>query len=348
MPRGPSSVVSSCLFVLLAAPASRAQGPPKDVTAYLQDVAGFPRERMAALESGQAIVKIATDQEGEVATVGAVRIRTTRDHVAAYFDTYLKHEDGAFVLRLGRFGTPPVLEDLARLELDPDDIEALRTCKPGSCGLQIGAGIAQLQAAVDWRAPDAGARVQAFVRQRLLDYVRAYQERGDAALVTYSDDSKPVSLAAEWRRLLGKSPYFYEYAPQLQRYLEEYPRQPLAGTRDLIQWSKVDQGLKPVILVTHVVLHDDPARPERFTVALKQIYASRYYDAAFSVASVVEAPGQASPVSYLMFANRSRLDVLRGRVGGVKRKLTANEVQKATQLVLQQMQQALERASGPR
>jgi hypothetical protein len=335
------------LLLCLAGSAAASEGVPKDVAAYLRNVAAFAPDRLAALESGEAIAKIAADEDGQITIIGAVRVRTTKDHVESYFDVYLKHEDGALVLRVGRFGRPAVLEDLGRLELEQDDIDALRNCRPGDCGVQVGAGVAGLQAAVDWRAPDAAARAQALVRQRLLDYVRAYQEKGDAALVTYTDTSRPVPLAARWKELLRKAVHLYEYAPQLQRYLVEYPRLPLAGTTDFIQWSKVDQGLKPVVLVTHVVQHKDPAKPDRITFALKQIYASRYYEAAFSLASVVESP-QNPEVCYVVFANRSRLDVLRGTLGGVKRRVTANEVLKATQLTLGQIRDALERAAGPR
>ena len=342
------ATVAAGICCLLSGPSGAGAATlPKEVATYLRSVAGFAPDRIAAVESGEAISKIAADEEGEIAIVGAVRVRTTRQHVEDYLDVYMKHEDGALVLRVGRFGKPPVLEDLARLELEKDDIDALRDCRPGACAVQIGGGFAQFQAAVNWRAPDAGVRAQALAKQRLLDYVLEYQEKGDAALVTYNDESKPLPLSTRWRQLLGKAAYFYEYAPQLQRYLVDYPRLPLPGTTDFIQWSKVDQGLKPVVLVTHVVMHKDPAQPERLTVAMKQIYASRYYEGAFSVATVVEASAE-PPVSYVVFANRSRLDVLRGRLGGVKRRVTSNEVLKATQLTLEQIRDALERAAGPR
>ena len=209
------------------------------------------------------------------------------------------------------------------------------SCKPRDCDVKVGAGVAELQAAVDWRAPDRGEQVNAFVRRRLVDYVKAYRERGDAALVTYEDGAQPVSLAGEWRGLLAQSPYLRDYAPQLRRYLEEYPRATLPGGSDSIQWSKVDQGLKPVVALTHVVLYQDPAKPDRLSVALKQIYASHFYEGAFSLATVVDAPPDGgTPVSYVVFVNRTRTDILRGAFGGMKRKLTGGEIQKAVALTL--------------
>jgi hypothetical protein len=337
----------SLLVPLLSALATTAP-VPKDVADYLGTVARFPPDRITALEAGQAIVETAADDKGVVSIVGAVRIRTTKEHVQLYFDEYLKFEDGVMVLRVGRFSDPPVPQDVARLELEKGDIDALRDCRPGDCSVKVGAGIAELRAAIDWRGPDSANLVNAFVRQRLLDYVKAYREKGDAALVTYNDKSRPVSLARQWHALLASSPYFYGYAPQLKRYLEEYPRSSLEGGHDFIQWSKVDQGMKPVVAVTHVVLYKDPAKPDRLAVALKQIYASHYFEGAFSFATVVEAgPPEGPPTSYVVFVNRTLTDILRGGLG-MKRKITVDAVEKGTLLTLQQMQEGLERMAGAR
>ena len=335
------------LIVLLAA--AEAAPLPTDVAEYLEKVARFAPDRVAALQAGEAIVKTAADEKGEISIIGAVRIRTTKEHVQLYFDELLKFEDGVMVLRVGRFGDPPVLQDVARLELEPGDVEALRGCEPRDCDVKVGAGIAELRAAIDWRAPDAVARVNAFVRQRLVDYVKAYREKGDAALVTYDDRSKPVSLAGQWHGLLANARYFHDYAPLLARYLEDYPRSTLEGAHDFVQWTKIDQGMKPVVAVTHVVLYRDPARTDRLTVALKQIYASHYFEGAFSLATIVQAgPPEGPPVSYVVFANRTLTDILRGAFGGVKRKVTGDAIQKGTLLMLQQMQEGLERAAGVR
>jgi hypothetical protein len=346
---GLPAAVSSTVLVLAAASVSAAASVPPDVAAYLQRVAGFAPDRLAALETGEAVVKTAADDKGEVSVVGAVRIRTTKEHVQLYFDEYVEYEDGTVVLKVGRFGDPPTLQDVARLELEKSDVDALRDCKPGDCDVQVGAGLAEMKAAVDFRAPDYAEQVAAFVRQRLVDYVKAYREKGDEALVTYDSKSKPVSLAERWRGLLAGSRYFHDYAPALRRYLEDYPRAPLEGGRDFIQWSKVDQGLKPVIALTHVVSYKDPGRPDRLAVALKQIYASRFYLGAFSFATVVEAgPADPSPTSYVVLVNRTLTDLLRGRLGGMKRKVTGDQVTKGVELTLRQMQEGLEKAAGTR
>jgi hypothetical protein len=341
------SAVALSFPVLVLAGRTTLAAPP-DVAEYLAKVARFTPERLAALEGGQAIVQTAVDEQGEVAVVGAVRIRTSKEHVQLYLDQYLAFEDGSMVLRVGRFGDPPTLQDVARLELDPRDIDALRDCRPGDCGVNVGGAIEQLRGAIDWRAPDHAEQVNRFVRQRLVDYVTAYRQQGDAALVSYVDKPQPLSLAGQWRELLANARYLYGYAPELKRYLESYPEAPLAGGRDLIQWSKVDQGTGPVVLLTHVVQYQDPARPDRLSLALKQIYASRLYEGALSLATVVDAGPAEAPAAYLVFVNRTRSDVLRGALGRMKRRITGSEVAKATELTLRQMQEGLERTAGAR
>src|SRR5262245_61693913 len=150
-------------FVGLVVLSTRLEGgaaAPKDVADYLTTVAGFPPDRLAALETGAAIVKTTTENKGEVAVVGAVRIRTTKEHIQLYFDEYMKFEDGTVVLRVGRFGEPPTLADVARLELEKNDVEALRACTPGDCDVKTGAGLAELKAAIDWKRPDYAEQVR--------------------------------------------------------------------------------------------------------------------------------------------------------------------------------------------
>jgi hypothetical protein len=63
---------------------------PNDVAEYLTKIARFAADRIAALDSGEAIVKTAADHKGKVSMVGAGRIRTTEEHVQLYFD-YVTH-----------------------------------------------------------------------------------------------------------------------------------------------------------------------------------------------------------------------------------------------------------------
>ena len=88
-----SVLLSFVGFVVLSSPLEAGPAAPKDVADYLATVAGFPPDRLAALETGAAIVRTTTENKGEISVVGAVRIRTTKEHVQLYFDDYMKFED---------------------------------------------------------------------------------------------------------------------------------------------------------------------------------------------------------------------------------------------------------------
>ena len=107
--------------------------------------------------------------------------------------------------------------------------------------------------------------------------------------------------------------------------------------------------MKPVITLTHVVLYQDPAKPDRFSIALKQLYASHYSEGALSFATVVAAgTSEGQPTSYVVFVNRTLTDVLRGAFGGMKRKMSGGEIMKGIELSLQQIQVELEKAASVR
>ena len=345
-----SAMTASVLLLTGAGRVASDNTLPKDVEWYLVNAGRFAPADLTALESGRVIARVEEGStDSEVIVIAAVRIRTTREQTVAYYGQMVSFVDGKVTLAFGRFSTPPVLADVGTLTLDRDEIDALKSCKPGDCDLKIGgAGIDKIRGAVDWAAPDAAAEAQRAVQQAVVDYVTAYLQRGDDALVTYNDSSKPVSLKDQWRGILANSLYFLEYQPVLRDYLTEYPRASLAGGRDIIYWVKENYGLKPVLSIVHGVVYQPPERADHTTIVQKQIFASHYYDGSLAVATVIGATEAGKPVSYVVYANRSRGDLLRGGFGGLKRKVARDQAQKAAVQTLQTMQTALEKAAGVR
>jgi hypothetical protein len=183
-------------------------------------------------------------------------------------------------------------------------------------------------------------RVNEFARKAALSYVGGYQARGDAALITYDDRAQPVNLRDEWQALLANSAHFHEYAPELKAYLAQYPRGSLPGARDVFYWVKENYGLKPVITIVHGVIYQPPSRSDRAFLVQKQIYASHYYDGSLAVATALSAPDD---TTYLVYANRSRGDMLRGGFGGLKRNMAQAQARKAAEQTLGTIKSQLER-----
>ena len=332
--------------VLLSAPASARAQIPADLEQYLLRTAGFTKPDLSALDSGTVIARVMEGTaDTEVMVVAAVKIRATRDQTLAYYGQMVAYVDGTITTGFGRFSNPPRLEDVRNLSLNADDIAQLQSCKPGDCDLRIGgSALTAIRSGIDWRAPDAAAQVNARVREAIVKYIAAYVKTGDEALVTYNDRQEPVSLRQQWREILAASPYFQQYSAPLREYLTQYPRQTLPGAKDVVYWVQEDYtGLKPVLSLVHGVIYQDPARPDRTVVIQKQLYASHYYDGSLAVAVVLDGPKGAAPVTYLVYANRSRGDLLKGGFGGLRRTAARNQAKSAAEQTLGTIKSVLER-----
>ena len=204
--------------------------------------------------------------------------------------------------------------------------------------------MADVRSAVDWKAPGAADRATDWARGRMLAYVTSYLERGDAALITYDDQSKPVALADEWRGIVRNSPILGVYAPALPRYLTEFPHASVPGMTDELYWDKQHfTSLKPILGVTHMVTWRDPQRPDRVVVAQKQLYASHYFFGSLATTVFLEDKrNAAAPVTFVVYANRSRGDLMSGGFGGLKQRVAEGVVKKSAEDMLGRMKQALE------
>jgi hypothetical protein len=338
----------------MAATLLQAAAPPPAVNlrAELVKVGGFTDAEVARFDAGEVIARLAPGAtDTEVTALAAVRIRTTKDQAASYFNQYLSFEDGKVTLQFGTFSRPPAAADVAKLTLDRDDVEALRTCKPGDCDIRIGAAmIGELQRAVDWQSAGAADQASALARERIVEYVRAYLERGNAALITYNDRSQPMSLAKEWQSILAGTPSFAHYAPAMRNYADAFPKAALPGSTDVIYWAKENYGLpRPVTHVTHMITWKDPARPDRILVAQKQIYASHYYDGSLALTALLDLPPvDGKPACAMIYFNRSRGDLLKGGFGGLRRRVAQDQARKSAEQTLTNIRDVLEKAAAPR
>jgi hypothetical protein len=320
---------------------------PQDVAWLLKDAAQFPDDRLQALQRGEVISRADTSGgDVEAVVVAAVRIAAAKELTASYFRQIVDYVDGQVTLQHGAIAQPPKMSDVAQLALNDDERASLRTCQPGNCDVRIGAtGAREVASAVDWNAPDAAARADLWVRGRLIAYVNDYLARGDAALITYNDKSDAVPLAREWAGIVGKSPALKAYAPDLQRYLTGFPKVTLRGVRDEMYWDRQQfTGLKPILGLTHIMTWADPARPDRILIAQKQIYASRYFYGGLAVTVVLQDPKDVDPpATYVVYANRSRGDLLKGGFGGLRRRMAEQAVTSSAEDMLTSMKKSLEK-----
>ena len=183
--------------------------------------------------------------------------------------------------------------------------------------------MAELQTAVDWSAPDAAARAEAFVHKRLVSYVHDYQSKGDSALAVYYDTPSPYSVAEGLHSLIGLETPIAKLVPDLVRFTSEYPANRPANTEDFLYWQEASFGLKHVLRAQHVILQRLPtAGDPNCAIISKMLFATHYFRAAIEfkyVYAVHTLSGK--PAICLVSAQRSYVHGMTGVKGAVIRRV---------------------------
>ena len=338
-------VTTLTLIALLAAPGSATVDPARTflMTAFRVSAADIGR-----LDRGDVVSRtLEVNNRREVATLGIARINTLpATYVERLADiTMFKRTDD--VLQIGTFGDLPQPGDMASLVIDEPDLKRLRECRVEDCDVRLSAdGIERVRRDIDWQAADASRKASLLVRQLLVDYVAQYRRSGTAAAMEYADRAPRLNVGSEFASLIGGDSITSNYAPRLRRHLLEYPTSSTEKMTDFVYWSKELVRGRPVISVTHVATAaamDDS--PVAYAIGSKQIYAMHYFDASLGLTLLVpdRTATAASPATYVVYLNRSRIDLFDGLLGGVARRIVAG---RARTLVGEQLQR-LQRVLGP-
>jgi hypothetical protein len=312
-----STILSFAVMAMLSAGAPPSSDFQPEFDAVLSHDLGFSSADLADLKRGKVVKHILPPgAPEELGVVGAVRIRGSRDRlITAYRDivTFRKSANPP-VVAIGRFSE----------RLDPSDLDALTTddfdlrgCKVGDCDIRLPtAEIQRVGASVDWRRSGADARAAAFFKQLLLTHVRSYMTGGPGRITEYDDGRTPILPALAGDDLIKGSPYLDALKPGLAAHVQCMWSNPLDGADDFLYWSKENFGFAPFISVTHVTIA--PAGPHQTVAANRDVYSSRYIDAALSMMVASDAAGDPESF-YLLYVNRTRANVLRGPMAALLR-----------------------------
>lgn len=277
---------------------------------------------LSSVDKGQTISKVLpSENPREVAVVGMIQVNVSSDVLITRFRDISQFKKSDQVLAIGKFSSPPRLQDLQALTLDIDDVEAIKACEAGRCGLKLSGGM------IGRLRRGANNNPEPLFRQILLDYLEAYLANGNTELVKYEDKATTTNLAQEFQELMAASPYVRVHSPEFFEYLQNFPRGKPPGAEDFIYWSKEKLGPKPVISMTHVSIYKRPGTDEVLIVS-KQIYGSHYFDSSMGITAAIARqgvrPGESG--SYLLYLNRSRVDALGGTFSGVLATLLRSQI----------------------
>src|SRR5262249_35116432 len=141
---------------------------------------------------------------------------------------------------------------------------------------------------------------------------------------TYRDKSHPAVVAETFSSMLQQMKAMPQYLPELERYLLDYPKARFDAIRSEFYWEKVDFGLKPTLRIVQAVLFrsTSPTRPA-YAVAVKQLYASHYFQTALDLTVCVKDANRNG--FYLITAKGSQQAGLTGLKGSIVRKVAVGK-----------------------
>lgn len=306
---------------------------------------------LARIDAGEVFSRtLPSADRREVATLGVVRVGATPEFYVEQFGDIATFKQDEAVLQIGGFSDPPVDADLAGLTLDAADIEDLRECRVGDCGLQLTEGaIERFRRQVDWRRADAPEHATSTMRSVLAEYASQYL-RGGAPPMAYVDDEEPLDLREEFASLAASAPLGWEQFPQLLSHLVSFPAgRSTRPITDLLYWSKEKVGRRTVISITHLaIVAASPDPHPDYAVASKQVFGTHYYDASLGLTVLLRDRTAASPVTYLAYFNRSRVDVFHGLFGAITRAAVTSRARSTVADSLARLKLRLEREFAAR
>ena len=325
----PGPYVLPGLALVLCTGAAWAAPGGGEALSFFRNHIGLSDEALERLRRGEPVTRTLGTSDGrDISAFGAIRVRADRrDLIKAFHDIEVfKRSD--IVLEIGKFSEPPRLSDLEGLSLTREDFDDLRECRPGDCGLRLGADdMARLRKAAEPRTPQAFAESEKLMRQVLFDRLQAYVKGGNAALAPYADEQPPLALAEPLDALLTGAGALSEYAPDLLKYLSTYPSGRPTGTDEFFYWSKEKFARKPVVSLTHVVIRERLRGTASVSgIISKQLYASHYFDASLGSSLLFDDPEASGGQFFLVYLNRSRNPGLGGFLGPLVRPIVRGRV----------------------
>jgi hypothetical protein len=306
---------------------------------FLRTAGTFTPAELARVQRGEPIAKVLNTDRREVAVVGAVRIAGPQTKLFERYRNASSVKTSDVVIETGRFSTRPVPDDLRGLHFEDYDLDTIRACKPGNCGVRLSThDMERFAREVNWNGPNWRTDAGDLWRQLLAANAASYLTTG--ALGDYRNKATPLDVADEFKILFDSFAYFEQLSPEFMRYLRRFPSVRLDGTENILYWSKDDIN-RPVTRITHLALYPAPpgaARPG--LIATKQIYAAHYFDAGLGV---IGAFDDAEGGFYMVSMNRVRTRSLTSFARTLVRSIVQRRSRDAMEGILRSTKEAIEK-----
>ena len=338
-----TAVMAAGMVCMLAA-----AGPPHDPLSSLAPDGFLDAKKQADLSAGAAVVDVLPARGGDISIFGAAKIRVGNERLATWMRQIEDLQRGPHVPIAVRFSDPPRLEDLDRLVLDRSDLDDIRDCERGDCGLKLsGDEIDRLRRRMVMAGGQWQSAVQAEFRSIMFNRVMAYLARGNDGMAPYEDHERPVLPGVESQAIATRMDGARLAEPGVAEYLRRFPDIRRDDIESFLYWSKERFGSgKPIVTITHVSII--PAVGDGQTemvIASKQVFATHYFSASLSFVSITTP----TPFGerYLVYTRRSHVDVLLGFWGGLTRRIVESRIKGDGPSVLEGIRRRIESGDPP-
>jgi hypothetical protein len=323
-----------------------AAAPCPDPFEFLGPSITITEKEQRTLAAGKAFVRVLPAEGREIAVLGATAVDFDGNRLAAWMQRIEELKKSEHVPAVGRFSEPPTLADLSGHVLEDRDVESLRKCRPGRCDMKLTADeIALVERELDAAGTNWKTAAQDVFRRLVLRRVLAYRAYGHAGIGGYADGHSDEPLADVATTLLTRSPYLLDRTPALVEHLKRYPNLPLPGSDSFLYWSKEEFGGRPVTSVTHVtILRPEGQGMPDTLVAGRQVFATHYQNGSLSLTLLLR--GCPGPPHYLTYISRSEVDVIRGLLGWLARRVIQGRVEDGAVSILEGLRERLSKPPG--
>ena len=348
--RTPTTVFLTLLLVLLSEAVLPAVDNSVEPNTFFHEFVGLSDDQIREIREGKAVAKILDSPTADqVFVFGSVYVNSTPDRYLKFASDIDALRELPSYLALRQFSDPPQLADLAGFTLDNEDFKELQKCKAGNCQVQLPTeAMEEYQRSVNWSAPDATGQANQLAQQMALQALLNYKQGGNAALGAYRDKNHPAVVAETFASLLSFMKALPVYLPELREYLLNHPHAESSNIESQFYWEKVDFGLKPTLRLVQAIVYRgrSPAEPA-YAVAVKQLYASHYFETALDLTVCAKDAQRPNPNGfYLITLKGSQQAVLTGIKGGIVRKVAVDKTRSSLQKALASIKQKLESPAG--
>jgi hypothetical protein len=335
------------LIVLVLIPVLVTWSQPRDGATepfqFFREYVGLNDGEIRQIRSGKAVARILDSPAAdEVFVFGSVYVNSKPDRylkLASDIDALRKLPN---YLAIQKFSNPPQLSDLEGFTLEDEDLKELRKCEPGRCEIQLPSeAMESFKQSVDWSSPGVADRVNHLAQEMALEALLKYIQGGNEALGVYRDKNHPAVVEETFQTLLRRSKALPLYMPVLDHYLLAYPNANSDNIESQFYWEKVNFGLKPTLRIVQAVVYRDKSSANPvYAIAIKQLYASHYFETALDLTVCV--PDQERSGMYVITLKGSSQAGLTGLKGGIVRKVAVDKTRSSLEKALAAIKEKLE------